>query len=321
MQHRLTWLFSRGHCFRTALFGWGYRAAIVLGYGSIVSGCASSNDEDGVFDSSTATGGSDANDGDSTGGLASGAASSGGSSSGGSLSTGGSRNTGGFSATGGTETGGQNGATGGLGSGGQPTGGSGGQVGSTGGQGSSAGGTATQPDPDCTIDLECQPAPLPSTGDFSQDCVNRINQFRVGCYCLPALERWTEAEVCATENAEYDQEVDMAHAGWVGNQVCGEESGDLAAEYNGSATNECPRYGSSERVISGCLSAMYAEGAQWAQELGRAPEQSDYTPCADDFDNCYVHYGHFIAMTNENFTQVACGITADEPYWSVQNFR
>ena len=42
------------------------------------------------------------------------------------------------------------------------------------------------------------PTPLPKTGDFGQDCVDRINQFRWECQCLPPLQRWTEAEACPT---------------------------------------------------------------------------------------------------------------------------
>ena len=37
----------------------------------------------------------------------------------------------------------------------------------------------------------CQPEPLPSTGDPYADCVTRINQLRWECQCLPGLQRWT----------------------------------------------------------------------------------------------------------------------------------
>jgi hypothetical protein len=171
--------------------------------------------------------------------------------------------------------------------------------------------------PDCVIDLECDPTPLASTGDFAQDCVNRINQFRTECHCLGPLERWTEGEACAAANAEYDQMTMSPHSGWR-EAACEEESGPLSSDYYGWATNECTGTGSTDSVISNCLRGMYGEGAEWAASLGRIPTQADYDECSG---GCYSQYGHFIAMTSDAYSRVACGITSDPEYWSVQNFE
>lgn len=240
---------------------------------------------------------------------ATGGRASGGAGSGGRMATGGGAN--GGSATGGTMSGGQGGAIGSGGIGGLPTGGS---ASGTGGEMQSGSGGRGP----CEIDLDCRPETLPTSGDFAEDCVNRINQFRVECFCMEPLQRWNEAEVCAEQNAEYDQQVNEPHAGWGSDGVCSEDSGDLARSNNGFATNECPGYPSVQSVISTCLLQMYQEGAQWEEELGRPPTQADYEDCSG---SCYSKYGHFIAMTSTSYSRVACGITEDPDYWSVQNFR
>lgn len=133
-------------------------------------------------------------------------------------------------------------------------------------------GTGGSPEPGCVVDLNCNPEVLPSSGDFAQDCVDHINQFRVGCHCLPPLQRWTEAEACADANAEYDEGTGQAHSGWP-DKACPDQSGPLSRANAGWATNECPGWGSSGQILSGCLKSMYGEGATWAQQLGRAPTQ------------------------------------------------
>jgi hypothetical protein len=180
----------------------------------------------------------------------------------------------------GTETAGQGGSSN-AGTGGSAMGG----AGMAGSSGSGA----------CVENLGCTLEPPPSTGDPYQDCVDRINQFRTECACLPPLERWTDGEMCADEMAEYDS-TRTAHAGFA-DGIC----------EGGSAQNECPGWGSSEQVIDGCLQAMWAEGP---------PPQE---PCDGQ---CFQDHGHYINMTNERYTQVACGFfeTGDGEVWAVQNF-
>jgi hypothetical protein len=194
--------------------------------------------------------------------------------------------TGGASAQGGG-SGGRAGAAGRSGNGGRAGAGAGGAA--SGAPNGGAGGG-------CPQNLACKLAAPPSTGDPVQDCVDRINQFRAECACLPPLARWTEGEACANQHAEYDSTRD-AHSGFSDN-IC---------MNGGSAQNECPGWRSTTEVVSGCLQAMWNEGP---------PPQSK---CEGQ---CFQDHGHFINMTNTRFTKVACGFftTSAGKVWSVQNF-
>jgi hypothetical protein len=125
--------------------------------------------------------------------------------------------------------------------------------------------------------------------------VNRINQFREECLCLPALTRWTDGEACADEQAEYDS-TRSPHAGF-SDRICD----------GGIGQNECPGWGSTQQVIAGCLQQMWSEG----------PPPSD--PCTGQ---CFQDHGHYINMTNPQHSRVACGFytTPDGDIWAVQNF-
>jgi len=222
--------------------------------------------------------------GSPTGGVATGGVATGGVATGG-VATGGVA-TGGV-VTGGVATGGV--ATGGVATGGVATGGSSAGAAGDGGTGLSGGpgcdaGPLDAPVPDCA------PESPPSTGDFYQDCVDRINQFRWECQCLPPLERYPEAESCADQQAQYDYEVDEAHAG-IRAGIC--EPG------NGSQ-NECPDYAPSFDIIDFCLQQMWDEG----------PGEP------------YEEHGHYINMSDTGVTRVACGryVTPEGNIWSVQNF-
>jgi hypothetical protein len=247
------------------------------------------------FNDQTGGAGGTAGTGGSTSGTGGAAAGSGGTngSVGGSSGAGGT--SGGASGKGGT-SGGTSGKGGTAGEGGEPAvGGSAGM--SSGGSASGSGGNAgTSGTSGCTADVRCTLDPPASTGDPAQDCVNRINQFRAECACLPPLERWTEGESCADEMAEYDSEEDSAHAGFQ-DDIC----------EGGSAQNECPGWRSEEQVVDGCLQAMWDEGP---------PPTST---CTGD---CFQEYGHFLNMTDPDFNKVACGFftTAGGEVWAVQNF-
>jgi|JI10StandDraft_1071094.scaffolds.fasta_scaffold48057_2 hypothetical protein len=137
----------------------------------------------------------------------------------------------------------------------------------------------------------CRPRPLASTGDRAQDCVNRINQFRAECQCLPPLRRWSDGEACADEHAEYDGTRGQPHAGFSG-RICAE---------SGFGQNECPGYGGVDHVIEVCLQQMWDEG----------PGEN------------FQQHGHYLNMTNPRFSMVACGFF-DSPQtgmWAVQNFQ
>jgi hypothetical protein len=209
-------------------------------------------------------------------------------------------------------TGGTSGATSGVsGSPGNSSGGTAGRGGGSagrGGQASSSGGTAQNAgtggggapgaggSAGCVQNLGCKLQSPASSGDLHQDCVDRINQFRTQCACLPPLARNLDGEACADQMAEYDAGKNTAHAGHT-DKVC-QPSG---------AQNECPGYSSNNQVISLCMQQMWDEG----------PPPTN--PCEGD---CFQEHGHFINMTSKSSTKVACGFytTASGKVWAVQNF-
>lgn len=177
--------------------------------------------------------------------------------------------------------------------GGRPNGGAGGGPGTGGASGGSAGSGGAS---GCVKNLACKLDPPPSSGDLQQDCVDRINQFLTQCACLPALKRRTDGEDCANQMAKYDADHDMAHAG-VKAMIC-EPAG---------SQNSCPGYASTQQVIGLCLQQMWDEGPP---------------PTAECTGDCYQMHGHFINMTDDSVTQVACGFytTPAGKVWAVQNF-
>jgi hypothetical protein len=199
-------------------------------------------------------------------------------------------------------TGGRSGRPGRTGNAGRTAAGSGGMLAGAGaGTGAGSGGSAPGSGSagaagGCVENLTCQLPALPSTGEPHQDCVDRINQFRTQCACLPALARWNDGEACADQMAQYDSGGTTAHAGFAAG-IC----------KGGSAQNECPGWPSTDKIVSGCLQQMWNEG----------PPPSN--PCNGD---CFQTYGHFINMTNTRYTKVACGYSAaaQSKLWSVQNF-
>ncbi len=131
----------------------------------------------------------------------------------------------------------------------------------------------------------CTPSPAPNTGDFHQDCVDRINQFRWECQCLPPLARWADAEACTDQQSADDQNGGGPHGNF---ETCGE-----------NAQNTCPDWGSEEQVIGGCLQMMWDEG----------PGEP------------FSEHGHYINMSSTTYSKVACGRSISSGgVWSNQNF-
>ncbi|HET6582202.1 MAG TPA: hypothetical protein VFG69_02120 [Nannocystaceae bacterium] len=131
----------------------------------------------------------------------------------------------------------------------------------------------------------CMPVPPASTGDPAQDCVDRINQFRWECQCLPPLARWTDAEMCSDDQSGSDQMSGAPHGNF---GMCGE-----------SAQNTCPDWPSETDVVVGCLQAMWDEGP------------------GEPFEA----HGHYINMSNLAYSKVACGFSASgQGVWANQNF-
>jgi hypothetical protein len=123
--------------------------------------------------------------------------------------------------------------------------------------------------------------------DAARHCVEVINMYRASIGVAP-LERWIEAETCSNDEAASDAMTGTAHGAF---GECGE-----------SAQNECPGWpGPPESMLDGCLELMWAEG-----------------PGTD-----FAKHGHYINMSNPNYTKVACGFyeTSSGSWWSVQNFK
>jgi hypothetical protein len=120
----------------------------------------------------------------------------------------------------------------------------------------------------------------------SDACVDRINGFRA-TLGLPPLDRWDDAETCADGQAKADSESGVYHSAF--------------GQCEESAQNECPGWGSYDEIVEGCLQMMWDEGP------------------GDD----YSAHGHYINMSNEAYTEVACGFytTPDGAVWAVQDFR
>ena len=129
----------------------------------------------------------------------------------------------------------------------------------------------------------------PVDGD-AQLCVNIINDYR-GTLGLPPYARWSDGEACADGQCESDALSGVAHGAF---GQCGE-----------FAQNECPGWGGNvddiPQVLEDCLALMWAEGP------------------GEDFNM----HGHYINMSSESYTEVACGfhVTADNKIWAIQNFR
>jgi hypothetical protein len=118
-------------------------------------------------------------------------------------------------------------------------------------------------------------------------CVDLINKHRASVM-LPPYARWEDAEVCASEQAKDDAASEIPHGAF---SKCGE-----------FAQNECPGWpGKPEDIIAGCLQMMWDEGP------------------GDDF----LAHGHYINMSSEQYTMVACGFFEAEggQVWAIQNFK
>jgi hypothetical protein len=122
----------------------------------------------------------------------------------------------------------------------------------------------------------------------SELCVSLINKHRATVAGLEPYDRWTDAEVCTSEEAKSDAASGIAHGSF---PQCGE-----------SAQNECPGWsGKPEEIIPGCLQMMWDEGP------------------GEDF----ATHGHYINMSSKEYTKVACGFFVLESgeVWAIQNFK
>ncbi len=151
--------------------------------------------------------------------------------------------------------------------------------------------TTTTTDPTATT-TTTDPSTSTSTGGVDPDeaatqlCVDTINMYRA-TLGLPALARWKDAEDCSDAECLSDGMTGTAHGAF---GMCGE-----------FAQNECPGWpGDPADIITGCLELMWAEGP------------------GEDFNM----HGHYINMSNPDYTKVACGFAPGMGgVWAVQNFQ
>ena len=141
-------------------------------------------------------------------------------------------------------------------------------------------------------------------------CVKKINDYRA-TKGLPALARWTEAELCVDQQASEDSMTMTAHGAWIGGKyTC-----------NGAGQNECPGWGADG--IEACLDSMWGEGSQTAC-AGCDACNDGYNP---DCPNCDFYgqqsgmtCGHYANMIAKYVTKVACGFSA-QGGWDAINFE
>jgi len=151
--------------------------------------------------------------------------------------------------------------------------------------------SATSTDPGTSSTTSADPSSA-TTGASDPDeaatqlCVDTINMYRA-TLGLPALARWTDAEDCSDAECLSDGMTNTPHGAF---GMCGE-----------LAQNECPGWpGDPADIIGGCLELMWNEGP------------------GDDFNT----HGHYINMSNPNYTKVACGFAPGMGgVWAVQNFQ
>lgn len=164
--------------------------------------------------------------------------------------------------------------------------------------------TETSPTPETTSEtgetVTSAPTTVDPTGDpttmttdpgdpdegATQLCVDTINMYRATLGLAP-LQRWADAEDCSDAECVSDGNSGIPHGAF---GMCGE-----------GAQNECPGWpGPPEDMITNCLAQMWAEGP------------------GDDFQK----HGHYINMSNPNYSRVACGFAeVNGEIWAVQNFQ
>lgn len=155
----------------------------------------------------------------------------------------------------------------------------------------SASGTTGDPtDPGTTTQSTVSTTTTGEPGDpldaARQLCVDTINMYRA-TLGLPPYARWTDAEGCSDAEALADGQSDTPHGAF---GMCNE-----------FAQNECPGWpGPPDQSLPGCLADMWAEGP------------------GEDFNK----HGHYINMSSEQYTRVACGFAeVGGGWWMVQNFQ
>lgn len=155
-------------------------------------------------------------------------------------------------------------------------------------------------------------------------CVNEVNKLRATQnHAAYALWETTAIDTCVDQQATYDQKANSAHSAWINNKY---------PTCNGNAQDECLGYGNSPSEIVACLDSMWAERLQsncagCAACNGPTLTQSMLncmsTKTCDFYGNYGKECGHYINMSADYFTEIACGFSTVGTMsdWAVQNFK
>jgi hypothetical protein len=149
-------------------------------------------------------------------------------------------------------------------------------------------------------------APATDLDGLRQACVDYINMYRAMVGKAP-LKRATPAqEECSDMGAKQDGDSGQAHS----------SAGSCPGL---GAQNACPGYpvgsgdiASVEKSLKGCLDQMWMEG-----------EPPEPVPqCIQDYQTCFLKYGHWINMTDDSNSVVSCGFykMPNGNYWMNQDF-
>ena len=155
-------------------------------------------------------------------------------------------------------------------------------------------------------------------------CINEINKLRA-TENHKAYALWETAAIdqCVDSQATNDQTKNSAHYSWINN---------VYPTCNGNAQDECLGYGNTVAGIVACLDAMWAEknqtncstcaqcnGTQLTQQIINCQS----TSTCDFYGNYGNECGHYLNMSADYFTEVACGFSTKGTTkdWAVQNFK
>jgi len=169
--------------------------------------------------------------------------------------------------------------------------GSGGRSGSGGAPATGTGGTS---------------APATDLDGLRQACVDYINMYRATVGKSPLKRATAAQEMCSDMGAKQDGDSGQAHS----------SAGSCPGL---GAQNACPGYpvgagdiAGVEKALKFCLDQMWMEG-----------EPPEPVPqCIQDYQNCFLKYGHYINMTDDSNSVVSCGFykMSNGNYWMNQDF-
>jgi hypothetical protein len=147
-----------------------------------------------------------------------------------------------------------------------------------------------------------------------QTCVDEINMYRatLTSAMLKPLKRASAAqEMCSDQGAQMDGDSMQAH---------GSAKAGLCSKVGLTSEDTCPGWGVGARTgnatiadaLKSCLKSMWGEGEP---PVSRAM-------CQQDYQNCFLKYGHYLNMSDPNVGSVACSFykMMNGQYWMNQDF-